>query len=102
MKIFFIYPNYILRLLFTWSKKFLDLLNNSFNSINSEHQDVKPLKLIAKEFDDISKHTLFVYENDKLLDHLYLLAALFAGLREEDEFKKNWSKSFISFYIIWW
>jgi hypothetical protein len=88
MKIFFIYPNYILRLLFTWSKKFLDLLNNSFNSINSEHQDVKPLKLIAKEFDDISKHTLFVYENDKLLDHLYLLAALFAGLREEDEFKK--------------
>jgi hypothetical protein len=88
MKIFFIYPNYLLRLLLTWSNKLLDLFNNSINSITSEYQTVKPLELLEKQFDDVSKFTLFIFHNNKLLDHMYLLAALFSGLMMQDEFKK--------------
>jgi hypothetical protein len=66
----------------------LDLFNNSINSITSEYQTVKPLELLEKQFDDVSKFTLFIFHNNKLLDHMYLLAALFSGLMMQDEFKK--------------
>jgi hypothetical protein len=95
MKFFFIYPNYFLRILLTTGNKILDIFNNAMNSITSEFIPVEPLKLIDKEFDEISKYTLFTYENNKLLDHKYLFAALFTALVLEEEFKKIGKKIMI-------
>jgi hypothetical protein len=63
-------------------------LNIGINSITSEFLAIKPLKLIAKQYDEISKFTLFTFSNNKLLDHKYLFVALFSALSLQDEFKK--------------
>jgi hypothetical protein len=95
MKFFFIYPNYLLRTLFSFGNKILDILNNAMNSITAEFLPVEPLKLIDKRFDENSKFTLFTYSNNKLLDHKYLFVALFTALKLEDEFKKVGKKIMI-------
>ena len=89
MKFFFIFPNYLLRTLFTSGNKLLDILNNGMNSITSELLPVEPLKLIDKQYDEISKFTLFTFANHKLLDHKYLFVALFSALSLEEEVKQK-------------
>jgi len=95
IKLLYVYPNYIIRNFSVFINKILDILNNAIHSKLSDLLVIEPLKLISKEFDKISKFTLFTYENNKLLDHKYLFAALFSALILEDEFKKIGKKIMI-------
>nr|YP_009710712.1 hypothetical protein [Amanita phalloides]QFZ98661.1 hypothetical protein [Amanita phalloides] len=49
-----------------------------------------------KEKDVFSKHTLFTYENNKLLDPSYLFTALFIALSSQPEFKKIGKKIMVA------
>jgi hypothetical protein len=98
LKIFYIYPNYLFRklmLIISVLNKFSDLLNNRVNNIVYDLLTIEPLKLIDKEYDETSKHTLLTFANNKLLDHKHLFAALFSGLVLEEEFKKVGKKIMI-------
>ncbi len=95
IKVFYVYPNYIIRNFSVFINKILDILNNAIHSKLSDLLVIEPLKLIDKEFDKISKFTLFTYENNKLLDHKYLFVALFSALILEEEFKKIGKKIII-------
>jgi len=95
LKLFFSYPNFFFRNLGAYIIKILDILNNGVNSIMSNLLNIEPLKLIDKQFDSISKFTLLTYENNKLLDHRYLFAALYSGLLLEEEVKKEGKKVMI-------
>src|SRR6266702_4174938 len=75
IKVFYVYPNYIIRNFSVFINKILDILNNAIHS--------KLLDL------------LFTYENNKLLDHKYLFVALFSALILEEEFKKIGKKIII-------
>src|SRR6266702_3537422 len=65
IKVFYVYPNYIIRNFSVFINKILDILNNAIHSKLSDLLVIEPLKLIDKEFDKISKFTLFTYENNK-------------------------------------
>lgn len=95
MKFLFIYPNYILRSILTFGNTVLDIFNNAMNSISFEFIPIKPLKLIDKHYNRVGKFTQFTFENNKLLDHKYLFAALFASLISHDEFEKIGKKILI-------
>ena len=95
IKLLFVYPNYFIRNINVFINKILDILNNGFHFKLSELLVIEPLKLIEKKFDETSKFTLFTYENNKLLDHKYLFAALFSALSLESEFKKEGKKIMI-------
>lgn len=95
IKSFYVYPNYFLRNLSLFFNKILDILNNGLNSKLSDLLFIEPLKFISKEFDDTSKATVLTYENNRLLDHKYLFAALFSALVLEEEFKKIGQKIMI-------
>jgi hypothetical protein len=95
IKIFFIYPNYLLRKLNVLFKEILDISNNRINLSINELIVVEPLKLIEKRFDDESKNFSFIYGNNKLLDHIHLFKALFVALELEPEFKKIGKKIMI-------
>lgn len=75
--------------------KLLDIFNNRANNKLADLLVIEPLKLISKIYDENSKYTLFTFENNKLLDHKHLFAALFAGLALEDEFKRIGKKIII-------
>ena len=95
MQILFIYPNYLLRKLFTSGNQILDIFNNRINNILYDLLVIEPLKLINKEFNEISKSNILTFENNKLLDHKHLFKALFAALELEPEFKKEGQKIMI-------
>jgi hypothetical protein len=68
---------------------------------------IEPLNLLNKEFNDEKKSITYTFENNKLLDHKNLFAALFSALIQQEEFKKTGKKIMIvsicnddkSFYI---
>jgi hypothetical protein len=66
--------------------KLSDILNNRVNNVIYDFLIIEPLKLIDKEYDEISKHTHFTFANDRLLDHKNLFVALFARLASQEEF----------------
>jgi DNA polymerase type B, organellar and viral len=98
MKFFYVYPNFLLKKflsLLSVLNKYSDIFNNRVNNIIYDLLVIEPLKLISKEFDENSKHTLLTFSNNKLLDHKNLFVALFAGLALQDEFKKEGKKIMI-------
>jgi len=95
LKLFFVYPNYLIRNLSFFINKIFEILNNSIHSKLSDLLVIEPLKLIDKQYDPISKYNLLTFENNKLLDHKYLFAALFSALILEEEFKKEGKKIMI-------
>jgi hypothetical protein len=95
IKFFYVFPNYVLRKLLSFASEILNLSNNRINNVVYDLLVVEPLNLIAKRFDEESKHTLLTYENNKLLDHLQLFKALFSALILEEEFKKIGKKIMI-------
>ena len=70
-----------------YSIKILDILNNGINFTLANLMVIEPLRLLDKKYDETSKFTLFTYDNNKLLDHIYLFAALYSALLLEDEIK---------------
>ncbi len=94
-KIIYTYPVYILRKIFSISGKVLDIINNRINNVIHDLSIIKPLKLLNKEYDEESKCTILTFENNYLLDHKNLFAALFAALILQSEFKKNGKKIMI-------
>jgi hypothetical protein len=94
-KITFTYPIFILRKFLSISGKLLDIIHNRINNVIHDLSVVKPLNLLNKEYDENSKFTLFTFENNFLLDHKNLFAALFAGLILQLEFKKIGKKIMI-------
>jgi hypothetical protein len=95
IKIIYLYPNYLFRKLNQLIIRVLDFLNNRIQHKLSVLLVVEPLKLIDKQYDKVSKFTLFTFGNNKLLDHKYLFAALFSGLIAQEEFKKIGKKILI-------
>jgi hypothetical protein len=98
LKIFYVYPNYLFKnflSIFSFLNKLSDLLNNRVSNIIYDFLTIEPLKLIDKEYDEESKHTLLTFSNNKLLDHKNLFAALFSALILEPEFKKEGKKIMI-------
>ena len=95
IKIIYIYPNYILRKFFTIGSVMLNILNNRVNNVLYDLLVIEPLNLINKEYDEKNKNTLFTFENNRLLDHKNLFAALFAGLILQEEFKNTGKKIMI-------
>ena len=87
IKILYSYPNYFFRKLGAYSIKILDILNNGINFTLANLMVIEPLRLLDKKYDETSKFTLFTYDNNKLLDHIYLFAALYSALLLEDEIK---------------
>lgn len=94
-KIIYTYPIYILRNINSSCVKILDIINNRINNVIHELSIIKPLKLLNKEYENKSKCTILTFENNYLLDHKNLFAALFAGLILQSEFKKVGKKIMI-------
>jgi DNA polymerase type B, organellar and viral len=65
------------------------------NNVIYDYSIIDPLKLFNKEYDKKSKCTVFTFENNQLLDHKNLFAALFTGLTHQSEFKKIGKKIMI-------
>jgi DNA polymerase type B, organellar and viral len=95
IKVFYIYPNYILRKLFSLTSKMLNIFNNRVNNLLYDLLVIEPLNLINKEYDKENKNTLLTFENNRLLDHKNLFAALFAALILQPEFLKVGKKIMI-------
>jgi hypothetical protein len=89
IKHFYVYPNYVLRKLFTFVNKMLNIFNNRVNNILYDLLVIEPLNLINKQYDEKSKYSLLTFENNRLLDHKNLFASLFAGLILQEEFFKT-------------
>lgn len=94
-KVIYTYPFYILRKLLSTSGKVLDIINNRINNVVHDLAIINPLKLLNKEYDENSKCMILTFENNFLLDHKNLFAALFAGLILQSEFKKIGKKIMI-------
>jgi hypothetical protein len=95
LKIFYIYPNYLIRKLISFLSEMLNLLNNRISNIYYDLQPVEPLNLISKSKDENNKQLVLTFENNKLLDHKNLFAALFKGLSSQEEFQKIGKKIMI-------
>src|SRR6266702_3895005 len=95
INVFYVYSKYIISNFSVFINKILDILNNAIHSKLSDLLVIEPLKLIDKEFDKISKFTLFNYENNKLLKYKYLFFIFFSYLILEEEFKKIGKKIII-------
>ena len=95
IKIFYIYPNYILRNVNVFLSAMLNIFNNRVNNVLYNILNIEPLNLINKEYDENSKCTIFTFENNYLLDHKNLFSALFTGLSLQPEFLKEGKKIMI-------
>nr|YP_009715293.1 hypothetical protein [Russula subnigricans]QGK88099.1 hypothetical protein [Russula subnigricans] len=95
IKILYIYPNYILRRVFTIGNEILNIFNNRVNNVLYNLLVVEPLKLLNKQYDEKNKNTIFTFENNQLLDHKNLFASLFTALTLEAEFLKIGKKIMI-------
>jgi len=95
LKILYIYPNYLIRKIISLLSEILNLLNNRISNLHYDLQPMEPLNLISKSKDENNKQILLTFENNKLLDHKNLFAALFKGLTLQDEFKKIGKKIMI-------
>jgi len=95
IKFCYIYPNYILRKGLSIGYSILNIFNNRVNNLLYDLLIIEPLNLISKEYDSKNKNTLFTFENNRLLDHKNLFAALFAALSSQEEFSKSGKKIMI-------
>jgi hypothetical protein len=95
LKIYYIFPIYLMRLFSTFITINLNILNNRITNLLFDLIVVEPLKLIEKHYDEESRHNLLTFENNKLLDHRNLFIALFAALCLEEEFTKEGKKIMI-------